>query len=153
MRAMRLLALCAVATQAAAQDITVPLTPDHWTSYTLFDRDKLPDKSVKFETHLGRPSLLVKSGFASASGVDLRNGTIEADVATYDSGGFYGIGFHVQNPHERYEIVFFRPPHADPTLQYTPSFYDMNAWQFYPTPEYAGSPDFPQNQWAHVRIV
>jgi hypothetical protein len=38
-------------------------------------------------------------------------------------------------------------------LQYTPSFYDMNAWQFFPVPDYAGSPDFPQGQWAHVRIV
>jgi hypothetical protein len=151
---MRLIVLGTLAVaRAAAQDVTVPLTPDRWTSYTLFERDKLPDNSVRFATHLGRPSLLVRSGFAYASGVNFRNGTIDADVATYDSGGFYGIGFHVGDPHERYEIVFFRPPHFDPTLQYTPSFYDMNAWQFFPVPDYAGSPDFPQGQWAHVRIV
>jgi hypothetical protein len=150
---MRFILVCLLAARAAAQDVTVPLTPDRWASYTLFEGDRLPDKGVKFEAHLGRPSLLVTSGFAYASGVDFHNGTLDADIATYEGGGFYGIGFHVGNPRERYEIVFFRPPHLDPTLQYTPSFYDMNAWQFYPVPDYAGSPDFPQAQWVHLRIV
>src|SRR5262249_39082178 len=106
------------AAPAAAQDVDVPLEPDNWTSQTLFHRDKACGAAARFETHLGRPSLVVPSGFAWAKGVDFRNGTLEADIATYDSGGFYGLAFHVANP-DKYEIVFWRPPGFDPTIQYT----------------------------------
>jgi hypothetical protein len=155
MRRMKLLLgalACLSASVATAQDISIPLTPDRWSTQVLFQRDK-KDTLVHYETHLGRPSLLVSSGFAWAQGIDFKNGTLEADIATYDGGGFYGLAFHVPNPPDRYEIVFFRPPHFDPTLQYTASFYQMNAWQFYPPPDYANSPDVPQGQWVHLRIV
>jgi hypothetical protein len=155
---MRFILLCILtglaAVRAAAQNIPIPLTPDRWTSYILFQREPRPrDKSVRFETHLGRPSIVVPSGLAYASGVDFHNGTIDADIATDSTSAFYGMAFHLASQHERYEIVFFRPPGADPTLQYAPSFYDMNAWQFYPAPEYGQSPDFPPDRWVHVRVV
>jgi hypothetical protein len=60
----------------------------------LYQRDKR-DTIPRFSTHLGRPSLLVPSGFGFVHGVELRNGTLEADIATYDGGGFYGLAFHV----------------------------------------------------------
>jgi hypothetical protein len=46
--------------------------------------------SSRFETHLGRSSLFMPDGFAFASGVALRNGSIDADVATYPEGAFVG---------------------------------------------------------------
>ena len=150
---MRLILACALTgVQAAAQDIAVPITPDRWTTQQLYARDKISD-TARFETYLGRPSLLVPSGFAFARDVDLRSGTLEADLATYDRARFFGLAFHVASPPDQYEIVFFRPPGADPTLQYTPSFTHMNAWQLFPYPDYATSVPFPQQQWVHVRIV
>src|SRR5262249_41719771 len=82
-----------------------------------------------------------------------RNGTLEADFAMYPKARFFGFAFHVANPPDRYEIVFFRPPQFPPTIQYTPSFYHMNAWQFFPYPDYAGVPDYPPDRWFHVKIV
>ncbi len=149
---MRFLFALLAASTATAQDVTVPLTRDRWTFEQLYARDRVQD-SARFETYLGRPALLVPSGFATASGVSLRNGTLEADLAVYPKAAFFGLAFHVASPPDRYEIVFLRPPHFDPTLQYAPSFYHMNAWQFYPIPDYASSPDFPQDRWVHVRIV
>jgi hypothetical protein len=144
--------LSIAALTSAAQDVTVPLTPDHWTFAQLYARDKVRD-TARFETYMGRQALVVPSGFGFVNDVSFRNGTLEADFATYPKAVFFGLAFHVANPPDRYEIVFFRPPHLDPTLQYTPSFYHMNAWQFFPFPDYANSPDFPQDRWVHVRIV
>src|SRR5579862_6686873 len=116
----------AVSARVTAQDITVPLTREHWTFAQLYARDT-PLDSARFETYLGRPALLVPSGFGYANDASFRNGTLEADFATYPKAKFFGFAFHVATPPDRYEIVFFRPPQFPPTIQYTPSFYHMNA--------------------------
>jgi len=87
--------------------IAVPLTPDRWTVQQSHTADAKPDTS-RFETHLGRPSLLVPDGFAFASGVALRNGTIEADVRDVSQRAFMGLAFHVASP-DQFEVVFLRP--------------------------------------------
>jgi len=91
-------------------------------------------------------------GFAFASGVELRNGTVEADVAAYPDGAFFGVAFHVQSP-DQYEVIFFRPGATRESVQYSPSFLNMNAWQLFSGPEYTAAPKFPLNQWVHLRIV
>lgn len=149
--------LVGVASSGAAQAVSsgdaiaVPLTPDRWTVQQSHTADAKPDTS-RFETHLGRPSLLVPDGFAFASGVALRNGTIEADVATYPNGAFMGLAFHVASP-DQFEVVFLRPGAPDESVQYTPSFFHMNSWQFFPPPAYVASPEIPQDRWVHIRIV
>jgi hypothetical protein len=137
--------------QSPAEVGTVPLVPDRWTVQKNHSPGHSPD-SVRFADHLGRPSLILQDGFAFASGVDLQNGTLEADVATAPGGQFFGLGFHVQSV-DKYEIIFFRPTTRDGTIQYTPSFFNTNVWQFYPGPEYTASLDFPVGQWVHVRLV
>ena len=151
--------ICLAAVPCLAQDdasgdaVAVPLTPDRWTFTQLYRRDATKDTAPRFETHLGRPSLFLPGGFALASGVSFQNGTLEADVAAYPDGNFFGLAFHVANPPDQYEIVFFRPHSTDDVVQYAPSFFHMNAWQFFPAPDYASSLDFPQDRWVHVRIV
>jgi hypothetical protein len=152
-RMIGVLALAArsVLAQSSPEVRTVPLVPDRWTVQKNHSPGQTTD-SVRFADHLGRPSLLVQDGFAFADGIDLRNGTIEADVATAPAGQFFGISFHVQSV-EKYEIVFFRPTTRNETIQYTPSFFNMNAWQFYSGPEYTASLDFPSGRWVHLRLV
>ena len=160
---MKLMHALAVAVMAAApclaQDgassdaIAVPLTPDRWTFTQLYRRNAAKDTVPRFGSHLGRPSLFLPRGFAMASGVNLQNGTLEADVAAYPDGHFFGVAFHVATPPDQYEIVFFRPHSTDDVVQYAPSFFHMNAWQFFPAPDYVASPEFPQDRWVHVRIV
>lgn len=134
---------------SGSQSIEIPLTPARWSIQP--DAPRTPDDTARFETHLGRPSLLLPGGFASANGIDLRNGTIDADVATYPKGAFFGVAFHVESP-DKYENLFFRPG-ASGTIQYSPSWYNMNAWQFYPGSEYTANPDIPTDRWIHVRLV
>jgi len=138
---------------ATAGAIAVPLTPDRWTFERLYHRDQTDDTNPRFESHLGRPSLFLPNGFALARGVTLKNGTIEADVAAYKGGNFFGLAFHVATPPNQYEVVFFRPHASDATVQYSPSFFHMNAWQFYGAPDYVASLDFPQDRWVHLRVV
>jgi len=138
-------------TGLAAEDSAVPLLPARW----IWQQSRLrraKHDSARFVTHLGRPSLRVTDGFSYATGVALRNGTLEADVAADSQGAFFGLAFHVASP-DAYEVIFFRPHNPDATVQYAPSFLQMNAWQLFPGPEYNAAPDFPQDRWVHLRVV
>lgn len=135
--------------QPSGQSIEVPITPDHWGIQA--DPPRTPDDTARYEAHLGHASLLLPGGFAWAKGVELRNGTIEADVATAPKGAFFGVAFHVTSP-DQFENIFFRPGSSG-TVQYSPSWFNMNAWQFYPGSEYTAEPDFPADRWVHVRII
>jgi hypothetical protein len=134
---------------APGQSIEVPLTPARWNIQP--DPPRTPDDTARYEPHLGHASLLLPGGFAWAKGVELRNGTIEADVATAPKGAFFGLAFHVTSP-DQFENVFFRP-RSSGSVQYSPSWFNMNAWQFYPGAEYTADPDFPADRWVHVRIA
>ena len=125
-------------TTASGQSIDVPLTPARWSIQS--DLPRTPDDTARYESHLGHASLLLPGGFAWAKGVELRNGTIEADVATAPKGAFFGLAFHVTSP-DQFENVFFRP-RSSGSVQYSPSWFNMNAWQFYPGAEYTADPDF-----------
>jgi hypothetical protein len=151
-----MLAVPAFAQDAAQESsIAIPLTSDQWSFQYLYQRSRRPgqDTVPRFETHLGAQSLFVPSGFAWARGVALRSGTLDADVAADSGGAFFGIAFHVATPPDQYEVIFFRPHSAEHTVQYSPSFFHMNAWQFFPDPDYGASPAFPQDRWVHVRVV
>lgn len=143
--------LCGAQSAASGDAIAVPMTPDRWTIQQTHPGDSRPDSS-RFESHLGRTGLYLPDGFAFANGVAFQNGTIEADVATVPNGAFFGLAFHVASP-DQFEVFFFRAHVPDATLQYTPSFFHMNAWQFFPAPAYAGAPDLPQDRWVHVRVT
>jgi hypothetical protein len=138
-------------TGVVAGDSTVPLVPARWTWHASRLRRAAHD-SARFVTHLGHASLRVTDGFAYATGVALRNGILEADVAADSQGAFFGLAFHVASP-DAFEVIFFRPHNPDATVQYAPSFFQMNAWQLFPGPEYNAAPEFPQRRWVHLRVV
>jgi hypothetical protein len=152
-----LLVVVASAANARAQSVSVPLTPDRWI---IGDKNEKPGPNKNIENngkvvdHLGRSSLDLVKGFAYVRDLDLQNGTIEADMSFDAQGFFVGLAFRVQSEDD-YELFFFRNGAAgtDQAIQYTPGFLGANAWQIYNVPQYAGSGDFPYDQWFHVRIV
>ncbi|MGC2111990.1 MAG: hypothetical protein WA655_20900 [Candidatus Korobacteraceae bacterium] len=153
------LILTSVALVAAghAQSVTVPLSPDRWTIGEKNER-AAPGQDLstngKVVDHLGQPSLHLAKGFAYVRDLDLQNGTIDADMAFDPKGSFIGLAFRVQSE-DNYELFFFRKGAAgsDQAIQYTPGFLGANAWQIYNVPQYAGTGDFPYDQWFHVRVV
>jgi hypothetical protein len=128
----------------AAQTINVPLTLDKWDTV-----------GAKFtaETYLGKESILLASGYISAKGVDLRDGTIEADISFPQQRSFPGFAFRVQNL-ENFENFYVRPHQSGnpDATQYTPVFNGQAGWQLYHGEGYSKAFTFKFNQWHHVKI-
>src|SRR5580704_7124698 len=146
-----------LAGSSAAQSVSVPVTPDRWVIGEKNERIK-PGKSLanngKTVEFLGRPSLCLAKGFAYVRGLDLQNGTIDADLAMDPQGRFIGIAFRVKSEDD-YELFFFRPGASGSiqAIQYTPGFLGANAWQIYNLPQYVARADVPSSRWFHVRVV
>jgi hypothetical protein len=142
---------------SAAQSVSVPVTPDRWV---ISDRNERinPAKSLanngKTVEFLGRSSLSMAKGFAYVRDLDLRNGTIDADLAMDPNGNFVGLAFRVKSDDE-YEMFFFRPGASGSiqAIQYTPGLLGANAWQLYNFPKYVARGTIPDDRWFHVRVV
>jgi hypothetical protein len=147
----------ALAGSSAAQSVSVPVTPDRWVIGDKNERIK-PGKSLanngKAVEFLGRTSLCLAKGFAYVRDLDLRNGTIDADMAMDPQGRFVGLAFRVKSEDE-YELFFFRPGASGSiqAIQYTPGLLGANAWQIYNLPQYVARADVPSDRWFHVRVV
>ena len=134
-----------VPTAAAAQSVTVDLSPDRWDA----------TDSVRSETYLGRPSLYIDRGVALARGVALDNGTIEYDVAASTRTSFLGLAFRARTPRFS-EIILLRPNQSGTVeaVQYAPAFNNVAAaWQVYHGPGYNAVATIARERWVHVRIV
>ena len=141
-----------------AQAVPVPMAPERWVVGEKNERIP-PGRSLenngRMVDHGGRRSLKLAKGFAYVRGLDLQNGTIDADMAFSTEGDFVGIAFRVQSEDE-YELFFFRKgaSGSNQALQYTPGFLGANAWQIYNVPTYAGAGELPPaDQWLHVKVV
>ncbi len=146
-----------LAGSSAAQSVSVPVTPDRWVIGDKNERIK-PGKSLanngKAVEFLGRTSLCLAKGFAYVRDLDLRNGTIDADMAMDPQGRFVGLAFRVKSEDD-YELFFFRPGASGSiqAIQYTPGLLGANAWQIYNVPGYVARADVPSDRWFHVRVV
>jgi hypothetical protein len=134
------------------------MDPERWVIGKKNERIP-PGRSLEYNgqmvDHAGRRSLKLAKGFAYVRGLDLQNGTIDADVAFSKEGDFVGIAFRVQSEDD-YELLFFRKGASGTSqaLQYTPGFLGANAWQIYNVPTYAGDGELPPaDQWFHVKVV
>src|SRR5262249_40494451 len=120
------LAACTASATAAPSPpapIDIPLVASRWHA---------TDK-IRFEDWHGVPSVWIDRGVALADGVDLRNGTIDADVYLDDASLNVGLAFRARD-RNAFEVVFVRArasgsPHA---LQYGPALNSLGAaWQLY----------------------
>ena len=122
----------------------VSLELDRWTSHA--------DTVARGELW-GREALYIGKGAAFAQGIDLRNGTIELEMAAPEGTGFMGLAFRVQSE-DAYEMFFFRPFASGTTeaIQYQPSLMGSGTWQLFHGPA-NGAADFATDRWVPIRVV
>lgn len=146
--------LCLI-TSALAFALAASVTASSTAAVVDFDSGQwqIKDANGRIETHLGRKSLYLKSGFAFLKDVTFEDGVIEADIAAPNLRSFVGIVFRFENTDD-HEIVYFRPHKSglDDAVQYAPSFNGSAAWQLYSGKGFTTAADFPRQQWVHVRI-
>jgi hypothetical protein len=108
---------------------------------------------VKVGEHLGRESLLMRTGAASLPDLQFRDGIIEFDVATTGHRSFAGAPFRIDEAGPDYEDFYLRPHNSGrfDAMQYAPVYNGIAAWQLYP--EHNAAFEIPTEKWIHVRMV
>jgi len=129
----------------AAQSVNIPLTLSRW--------DTMGVKEFITETYMGKECVLLKTGAIKAKDIDLRDGTIEADISFPQKRGFPGFVFRIENL-SNFENFYVRPHQSGnpDATQYTPVFNDQAGWQLYYGDGYSREFTFKFDQWHHVKI-
>jgi hypothetical protein len=109
--------------------------------------------ALRVETHLGRESFALDRGFAMLPDIDLRQGTIEFDMAASERSNFMGLLFHGQSK-DAFEVVFFRfvasgTPEA---VQYQPVLNGGGTWQIFHGPGANATAVLPRGEWIKVKV-
>jgi hypothetical protein len=136
--------LAVTSMRSANAQTTIPLSPEKWTA----------TNALRFENYLGRPSLFIDRGIALARGVELRDGTVELDMATPKDGNFMGAVFHATST-DNSEVVYFRPASSRTidAMQYAPALNGVGAaWQIYHGDGANAAPELAFASWLHVKI-
>jgi hypothetical protein len=137
------LVLCVAAT--LAQVLAVPPESPRWDF----------QGQAKATEYLGRKCVLVDGGAAVLTDLELRDGVIDADVATPATRGFFGFLFRMIDEGATAEEVYLRQHKsgAPDAMQYTPVLNTGRNWQIYSGPGFTGAVDIPTNEWFHLRLV
>ena len=100
------------------------------------------------ETHDGRKSLAVESGFGYARGVSFQDGTIEFEVQLTRRRSFVYLMFRMQSDAE-YEELYLRPHKSGlpDALQYAPVYQGHSAWQLHHGPGGTAAVAFEPGAW------
>jgi hypothetical protein len=111
-------------------------------------------KDSKVEPYLGRDSLLLREGVAWLDGANLRDGTIEVDIAAPGDVGFHGIAFRAAD-HENYELFYLRShlSKQPDAAQYTPVYHGIYGWQIYTSKRYVQPAEIGADRWVHVSLA
>lgn len=128
----------------AGQAIKVPLTLDAW--------DTVAVKPIQ-ETYKGKECFLLQSGAIVLKNVELRDGTIEADISFPQQRNFPGFAVRMQD-FKNAESFYLRPHQSGnpDATQYTPVFNGQAGWQLYYGEGYGGAFRFKFNEWHHIKI-
>ncbi|HZQ68700.1 MAG TPA: hypothetical protein VFA68_09295 [Terriglobales bacterium] len=104
--------------------------------------------------YLGRKCVLLDGGAAILKDFEMRDGIIDADVATGAKRGFVGFDFRIANDGANYEEVYLRQHKSGlpDAMQYTPVLNTGRNWQIYNGPGFTGAVDIPKEEWFHLRL-
>jgi len=148
---LRFLAICALAVffESAAhsqtpQILSVPPDSPRWDL----------QGNAKPAEYQGRRSLYLDGGKAIVKDFEMRDGVIDADVATPASRGFIGIEFRIADEGANAEWVYLRQHRSGQpdAMQYTPILSNGRNWQLYNGPGFTGAVDIPKSVWFHLRL-
>ncbi|HYX52257.1 MAG TPA: hypothetical protein VE783_02325 [Candidatus Limnocylindrales bacterium] len=145
---LRHFALCALALalHPVSHAITLSVPPDspRWDL----------QGNAKVAEYQGRKALLLDGGAAILKDFELRDGVIDADVATTAKRGFFGFDIRIDKDQANYEEIYLRPHKSGlpDALQYTPVLNTGRNWQLYNGPGFTGAVDIPRDTWFHLRL-
>jgi hypothetical protein len=110
---------------------------------------------AKVSEYLGRKCIALEGGAAIVKDFEMRDGVIDADVATSAKRGFFGFDFRIDTGGANYEEVYLRPHKSGlpDAMQYTPVLGGGRNWQIYNGPGFTGAVDIPKDTWFHLRLV
>ena len=139
-----LMTLLAATAAAQTAPVEIPLAADRWA---------LHGDSLRFGTFLGQPSLYLGRGLALARDVELRDGTIEFDMATAGRMRFLGLAFRARSA-DAVEMIFFRPGASGTieAVQYQAGLNGGGTWQLFHGPDANAAAELPRERWIHVRV-
>src|SRR5690242_12804829 len=85
---------------------------------------------------------------------EMRDGIIDADIATSAARGFVGFDFRLDKDGANYEELYLRLHHSGmpDAMQYTPVLHTGLNWQLYNGPGFTGAVDIPKDVWFHLRL-
>ena len=131
---------------ASAQSATLFIPPES-QRWQLEGQAKVAD-------YLGRKCLYLDGGAATVTDFEMRDGTIDVDVATPANRGFFGIQFRIAADNLNAEWVYLRQHKSGlpDAMQYSPVLNGGLNWQIYNGPGFTGAVDIPRNTWFHLRL-
>jgi len=131
---------------AASQPQTLSIPPDS-------PRWELEGQAKPAE-YQGRKCLFLDGGAAILKDFEMRDGVLDADVATPATRGFFGFDFRIDPKGENYEEVYLRQHKSGlpDAMQYTPVLNTGRNWQLYNGPGFTGAVDIPKDTWFHLRL-
>lgn len=109
---------------------------------------------AKVSEYLGRKCLRLDGGAAVLKDFEMRDGVIDADVATPAKRGFFGFDVRIDEKGENYEEIYLRQHKSGlpDAMQYTPVLGTGRNWQLYNGPGFTGAVEIPGGEWFHLRL-
>ncbi len=139
--ALALLVLSAASPQAPAV-LSVPPDSPRWD---------LQGEAAPAE-FLDRRCLRIDGGAATLKDFEMRDGVIDADVATDASRGFFGIQFRIDGGNGEWVYLRQHKSGLPDAMQYTPVLKTGLNWQIYSGPGFTGAVEIPKDAWFHLRL-
>jgi hypothetical protein len=136
---------CASAADFTPQTLSIPPDSPRWEM----------QGEAKVSEYLGRKCMVLDGGAAILKDFEMRDGVIDADVATSAKRGFFGFDFRIDADGVNYEEVYLRPHKSGlpDAMQYTPVLNSGRNWQIYNGPGFTGAVEIPKDSWFHLRLV
>ena len=109
---------------------------------------------AKTTEYQGRKCIYLGGGAAIVKDFEMRDGSVDVDVATPAARGFFGIEFRITNDGANAEWVYLRQHKSGQpdAMQYTPVLNTGLNWQIYNGPGFTGAVDIPKDEWFHMRL-
>jgi hypothetical protein len=110
--------------------------------------------SCSEHTSQGRKCLLLDEGAAVLKDYVLQDGTLDIDVTTSASRGFFGLQFRIADDGVTAEEVYLRQHKSGlpDAMQYTPILGAGRNWQIYNGQGFTGAVDVPKDTWFRLRL-